>query len=71
MFLFYKSFVKILNTDVGEIPVTCDVSLHVAPRSCARKPATSFMLRSSVDVFSLPGLWPSFMVTRPSRKRVA
>jgi hypothetical protein len=29
-FFFCKSFVKIRNTDVGEIPVACDISSHVA-----------------------------------------
>jgi len=71
IFLFCKSFVKIQNIDVGEIPVPCDISSHVAQRSSARKSATSFTLHSSVDVFGLPGLGSSFMVTRPSLKRVA
>jgi len=70
-FFSCKSFVKIRNTDVGEIPVACDISSHVARRSCSRKSATSLTLLSSVDVFGLPGLWSSFIVTRPSRKRVA
>jgi len=71
IFLFCKSFVKIRNTDVGEIPVACDISSHVARRSCARNSATSFTLRSSVDVFGLPGRGSSFMATCPTRKRVA
>jgi hypothetical protein len=54
----------------GEIPVPCDISSQVAQRSSARKSATSFTLRSSVDVFGLPGLGSSFMVTSLSRKRV-
>ena len=71
MFLFCKLFVKIWKSDVGEILLACDIFSHVARRSCARKSATSFTLRSSVDVFALPGLWSSFMVTRPSRKKVS
>ena len=63
IFLFCKSFVKTRNTDVGEIPVSCNISSHVNRRSCARKSATSFTLRSSGDVFGLPDLGSSFMVT--------
>ena len=61
-----KSFVKVQSTDVGAIAVACKIFLHFARRSCVRKSATSFTLRSSVEVFGLPGLWSSFMVTRPS-----
>jgi len=53
---FCKSFVKIRNTDVGKIPVACDISSHVALRFYVRKSATSFTLYLSVDVFGLPGL---------------
>jgi hypothetical protein len=71
-FLFSANrFVKIRNTDVGEMSAACDISSLVARRSRARKSATSFTLPSSVDVFDLPGLWSSFMVTCPSQKRVA
>jgi len=70
IFLFFKSFVKIRNTDVGEIPVACDIFSHVA-RSHARKSATLFTLPSSVDVFGLPGLGSFFVATCPSRKRVS
>jgi len=58
IFLISKPFVKIRNTD-GENQVACDtcISSHVARRSCGSKSATSFTLRSSVDVFGLPGFW--------------
>jgi hypothetical protein len=71
IFLFCKSLVKIRNTDVGGILVACDISSHVTWRSASRKSATSFTLRSSVDVFGLPGLGSSFMLTCLSWKRVA
>jgi hypothetical protein len=71
IFLFCKLFVKIQNTYVGEILVSCDISLHVTRRSSARKSAKSFTLHTSVDVFGLPGLGSLFMVTHPSQKRVA
>ena len=69
-FFFCKLFVKIRN-NVDEIPAVCDISSHIAQWSCARKSATSFTLCSSVDVFGLPGLGSSFMVTHPSRKWAA
>ena len=69
IFLFWKSFVKIRNTE-GEIPVASNISPHVTWPSCARKFVTSFTLRLSVDVFGLPGLRSSFLVTCPSRKQV-
>jgi hypothetical protein len=70
IFLFCKSFVKIRNIYVDETPVACDISSHVARRFSAGKSATSFTLRSSVDVFGLPDLGSSLMVTRPLRKWV-
>jgi len=69
--LFCKCFAKIRNTDVGEIPAACDISLHVSRLSCVKQSSTSFTLLSSVDVFGIPGLWSSFMVTHPLRKREA
>ncbi|PSN39174.1 hypothetical protein C0J52_20380 [Blattella germanica] len=41
-------------TDVGEIPVASESSSQVTQRSFSRASATSFALRSSVDVL---GLW--------------
>jgi hypothetical protein len=57
--LICKSFVKIRNTDVGKNQVACDtcISSHVVRWFCGSKSATSFTLRSSVDVFCLPDLW--------------
>ena len=67
-FYFLQLFVKIRNTNVGEMTVACDISSYVARLSTARQSATSFTLRSSVDVFGLPCLTSSFMVNT-SRKR--
>ena len=71
IFLFFKPFVRIWNIDVGGIPVVLESSSHVARRSSSGASDTSFTLRSSVDVFGLPGLGSSFMLTRPPRKRLA
>ena len=54
--LFFKSLVKIWNTDTARTPVALESSLHVARQSSWRASATRITLLSSADVLVFPGL---------------
>ena len=69
--LFFKSLVKIRNTDVAGTPVYLESSSYIARRSSSRASATSFTLPSSVDVLGLPGLGSLSMFKQSPRKRLA
>ena len=55
-FFFFKSLVKIRNTDVAGTPVALESSSHVAQQSSSRASATDFTLQTPVDILGLPGL---------------
>ena len=71
IFLFFKSFIKIRNTDVAGIPLALESSSHVAWRSSSRTSVTSFTLLTSVDILGLPGLGSLSMLTQPPWKRLS